>query len=63
MSFFTDSIGKKVGSNKINIYDDGRLRNGIGSTKADAEGVPTRRIPLLEKGVYKNYLYNYSIAS
>lgn len=62
MSFFTDCLGKKVGSDKINIYDDGRLRNGIGSTKADHEGVPTRKVPLIEKGIYKNYLHNYSTA-
>ncbi|MBS3156984.1 TldD/PmbA family protein [Candidatus Woesearchaeota archaeon] len=62
LSFFTDSLNKKIGSNKISIYDDGRLRNGIGSTKVDHEGVPTRRTPILEKGVHRNYLHNYSTA-
>ncbi len=62
LSFFSNSLNKKLGSTKVNIYDDGRLINGIGSTKADHEGVPTKKIPLLEKGVFKNYLYNYSTA-
>ena len=41
LSFFTNAMNKKIGSSKISIYDDGRLENGIGSTKADMEGVPT----------------------
>ena len=62
MSFFTDKLGKKIGSDKITIYDDGTLANGSGSTKADAEGVPAKKTALIENGIYKNYLYNTSTA-
>jgi len=62
MSFFSNKLGKKIGNEKVTIYDDGTLANGLGSSKADMEGVPTRRTPLIENGLYKNYLYNTSTA-
>jgi len=62
MSFFSDKLNKKVGSSEITIYDDGTLANGIGSSKADMEGVPTQKTMIIEKGIYKNYLHNVSTA-
>ena len=62
MSFFSDKLNKKVGSGEVNLYDDGRLRNGIGSTKADMEGVVTKKNVLVEEGMYKTFLHNTSTA-
>ena len=62
MSFFAGKYGKMVGSKKITIYDDGTLDGGTNSTKADYEGVATRRNVLIENGMFKQYLYNTSIA-
>jgi len=62
LSFFSDKVEKKVGSEKLTVYDDGTLANGIGSTKADAEGVGTKVNTLIDKGIFKTYLYNTSTA-
>ncbi|MBI2105566.1 TldD/PmbA family protein [Candidatus Woesearchaeota archaeon] len=62
LSFFSDKIDKKVGSNELVIYDDGTLANGIGSTKADAEGVKTRKNILIDEGIFRKYLHNTSTA-
>jgi PmbA protein len=61
LSFF-NKLNQKVGSSQIDIYDDGRLVNGLGSTKADMEGVPTGKTKIVEKGIVKNYLHNTSTA-
>ncbi|MBI2507992.1 TldD/PmbA family protein [Candidatus Woesearchaeota archaeon] len=62
LSFFAGKEGKIVGSKNITIYDDGRLEGGVSSTKADDEGVATRRNTLIEKGVFRQYLHNTSTA-
>jgi PmbA protein len=62
MSFFSDKMGKKIGSRDVTIYDDATLEGGIGSAKADAEGVATRKNVLIEEGVYKKFLHNTSTA-
>ncbi len=62
LSFFADKVGKKIGSRKITIYDDGTLEGGTSSVKADYEGVATRRNVLIENGIFKKYLYNTSTA-
>ena len=60
MSYFEGKLNKKLSN--VTIYDDGSLRNGLGSLKADMEGVASRKNVLLDKGVFKTYLHNYSTA-
>ena len=62
LRFFAGKQGKVVGSKKITVYDDGRLEGGVSSTKADYEGVATRKNTLIENGIFKQYLYNTSTA-
>ncbi|MEM4714143.1 MAG: TldD/PmbA family protein, partial [Candidatus Nanoarchaeia archaeon] len=61
-SWFTNCIGKQISPEFINIYDNGILKNGLGSSLFDAEGVPTQNTPIIEKGIFKTYLYNTSYA-
>ena len=62
MSFLIDKIGKRVGSNKVTIVDDGRLENGFESSAFDEEGVPTQSKKIIENGILKTYLHNTSTA-
>lgn len=62
LSFFAGKQEKRIGSDKIIIYDDGSLDGGVNSTKADSEGVATRRNTLIENGIFKQYLHNSSTA-
>ncbi len=62
LSCLKNMIGKQVASKEITIIDDGMLRNGFGSSKFDAEGVPTQRNIMIDKGILKTYLHNTSTA-
>jgi PmbA protein len=63
ISFFWGKIGKKVASEELSLTNDGTLEKGIYAAKFDEEGVPTRKTPLIEEGVLKNYLHNTSTAT
>ena len=63
MSFFRGKIGEKVASDKVTLVNDGSAENGVFSGKFDEEGVPTKRTPLIEKGVLRNFLHNTSTAT
>ena len=57
-SFLTGKLGEKIASGKITIIDDGTIPGLFGTQPFDDEGVPTRRTPVIENGVLKNYLLN-----
>ncbi len=57
-SFLVDRLGKKIGNEKITIFDDGLLPGKLGSKPFDSEGVPCQKTPVVEKGILKNYLCN-----
>jgi len=62
LSCLQNSVGKKIMSENVSLYDDGTLKNGFASSKFDAEGVPTQKNVLVDKGVVKTYLHNTSSA-
>lgn len=49
-------LGKKIGTDKVTLVDDGTLPGLYGSRAIDDEGHPTQRNVLIEKGVLKGYL-------
>ncbi len=57
-SFLAGRLGEKVASEKLTVIDDGTIPGLFGSAPFDDEGVPTRRTPVLERGVLKSYLLN-----
>jgi len=57
-SIFKDKIGKKVASENISIYDNGTLTGGLRSGKADMEGVPRQKTPIIEDGILQGFLYD-----
>jgi PmbA protein len=57
-SYFRGKIGQKVASEIVSIVDDGQLPEGLSTQKVDAEGIPMRTTPLIEKGVLQTYLYD-----
>ncbi|HXT52228.1 MAG TPA: metallopeptidase TldD-related protein [Thermoanaerobaculia bacterium] len=46
----------RIGSPQLSVVDDGRLPNGLLATAVDGEGVPTRAVPLIEGGLYRQPL-------
>lgn len=57
-SFLTDKLGQRIGNRLINVVDDGLMPKELGSRPFDADGVPSRRTVVVDKGILKNYLCN-----
>ena len=53
-----DKIGDTIASKRFSIIDDGQDPTGLGTDAIDAEGVPQRRNPIVEKGVLKSFLFD-----
>jgi PmbA protein len=51
-------LGKRLAGKDVTIVDDGLLARGLGTSPFDGEGVATRRTPLVEGGVLRNFLYD-----
>lgn len=61
-SLFAGRIGEGVAAPALSLIDDGRVPGAPGSAPWDAEGVPTRRTPVIEGGTLKSYLYDVTSA-
>lgn len=57
-SWLAERLGEKIGSDLVNIVDDGTLVGKLGSAPFDGEGVATRRTPVFEAGVLKTFLFD-----
>ena len=55
-SWLAGRIGERIGSTRVTIVDDGRLKGGLGSAPFDAEGSATRETVVLRAGVLESYL-------
>lgn len=58
---FGKKIGKRVASPAVTMWDDGS-EESLARKKFDMEGVPTRRTPIIRRGILKTYLHNTSTA-
>jgi len=53
--------GEMIATEKLSIIDDGLLEAGLETAMADDEGFPSQTTPVIEKGIFKSYLYdNYT---
>ena len=65
-TFLDEMLGESIAGENVTLIDDGTMvheKNGIrfggfGTRPFDAEGLPTRRNVLIEKGVLKSYVLN-----
>lgn len=62
-SFLSDKLGQSVGSPLVTLVDDPLVARAPGAAPFDAEGVPTRKVVLLEKGTVREFVYNLRWAS
>jgi PmbA protein len=63
LSMFTDSLGKQVASDVVNIVEDGRFEDGMESGLVDDEGLPTKRTVIIENGILKSFFHDSYTAS
>lgn len=57
------AIGRPMGVNQLNIYDDGSLPGLIGTQTFDDEGTPTGRAWLIKDGVLAGHLHSRETAA
>ena len=57
-SFLANKLRKRIGNEKVTIFDNGLLPSKLGSKPFDSEGVPCQKTPVVENGILKNYLCN-----
>ncbi len=63
MSFLEGSAGKKTFSEGMTLVDYARTPGKAGSRLFDTEGVATRNVPVIEKGIVKQYYVNTYMAN
>jgi PmbA protein len=56
-------IGEAVCDASLSLADEPLLQNRVGTRPADDEGVPSARLPLIEDGVLKSFVYDLETAA
>jgi PmbA protein len=57
-SIFAGKLGEEVAASSVTVVDDGTIPGGFGTSPFDAEGLPSRRTVIVEKGVLRSYVLN-----
>lgn len=57
-SYISDAFGDTIASEDLEIIDDALMTAGLGSRTFDAEGYPSQRTSIIERGVLKGLLHN-----
>jgi TldD protein len=60
--WWKDRVGDKIFSENLNVVSDATLGNYLGSFKYDDEGVPSKRVIHIEKGVLREFLHSRETA-
>jgi PmbA protein len=58
----TPWVGSRIGSDAVDLMDDGALPGAPGALPFDGEGVPMQRTPLIEAGVLRGFLQSVESA-
>jgi len=62
ISVLSDKLGKGIASSSFTLVDNPILENGLGSYPFDDEGVIPDRLPIIENGIFKNFIYDLTTA-
>ena len=57
-----DSLGTTIASTQLSVFDDALHADNVSKVTFDDEGTPTRRIPLIEKGVLTGFIHSSGTA-
>jgi PmbA protein len=57
-SFLIGKQGQEIGSDKVSLMDNGRLKRALGTSPFDGEGVPTSATRLIDEGVFVNVIHD-----
>ena len=57
-SKFAGKLGEAVASELLTVVDDSALKDGLSTTSFDREGLKPLVLPIIERGVLRNFLYD-----
>ncbi len=57
-SWLAGRSGERIGSELVDIVDDGTIPGALGSSPFDAEGTPSQRTPVFERGILRSFLFD-----
>ncbi|RKO66739.1 TldD/PmbA family protein [Desulfofundulus salinus] len=63
LSVYAGKKGQKVAADIVTVIDDASMAGHYGSYRFDDEGVPARKVTLIEKGELTDYMYDRLTAS
>lgn len=55
-TFLVDKLGEKIGNDQVRIIDNSLMPGKLGTSPFDAEGTPSQKTVVIDKGILKNYL-------
>jgi TldD protein len=58
LSYYSNRMGERVGSDLITVLDDATLPNQRGSLDVDDEGTPGQKKLLIEKGILRGFMHD-----
>jgi len=61
-AWWKGKIGEKIGSEKLNVFDDPTIKESLGWYYFDDEGVETKKTTLIENGILKKHMQNRETA-
>lgn len=59
LSVYANKKGQQVASEFVTVVDDATMADKYGSYRFDDEGVPSRKVTMIENGILTDYLYDY----
>jgi PmbA protein len=51
-------LGQMIASEGVSIVDEGKMVGGMGTRAFDDDGIPQKRVPAIEKGILRSFLYD-----
>ncbi len=63
VSVLADKTGERIAHESFSMEDDPLLPGGLGSYPFDDEGVPPARLPVVERGVFRNFIFDLTYGS
>jgi len=58
-----DKVGERIASDKVTLLDDGTMKRGFFTFPYDGDGIPQRRKPVIEDGVFRGFLHSLYTAT
>jgi PmbA protein len=55
---FGDRVGEQIGASSVALVDDATNPDAFNARRFDAEGLATRRVPLIDGGVLRGFVHN-----